>query len=134
MLDSVYLYLPICSLIMSMLLAGPARGTMSAGGGAISGGQRQRLMIAAALIRRPRILFFDEATSALGNETQRTVMESTQRLDATRLVITHRLSTVMDADRVVVMAEGRIVEQGRPGGLLARAEGRLRELVRRQLA
>lgn len=108
--------------------------TMIAGGGAISGGQRQRLMIAAALIRRPRILFFDEATSALDNETQRTVIESTQRLDATRLVIAHRLSTVMDADRVVVMAEGRIVEQGRPGELLARAGGRLHELVRRQLA
>lgn len=91
-------------------------------------------MIAAALIRRPRILFFDEATSALDNETQRTVIESTQRLDATRLVIAHRLSTVMDADRVVVMAEGRIVEQGRPGELLARAGGRLRELVRGQLA
>ncbi|MFE3716954.1 NHLP bacteriocin export ABC transporter permease/ATPase subunit [Streptomyces cyaneofuscatus] len=108
--------------------------TMIAGGGAISGGQRQRLMIASALIRRPRILFFDEATSALDNETQRTVIESTQRLDATRLVIAHRLSTVMDADRVVVMAEGRIVEQGPPGELLARAGGRLRELVRRQLA
>ncbi|MFD4275939.1 NHLP bacteriocin export ABC transporter permease/ATPase subunit [Streptomyces cyaneofuscatus] len=108
--------------------------TMIAGGGAISGGQRQRLMIAAALIRRPRILFFDEATSALDNETQRTVIESTQRLDATRLVIAHRLSTVMDADRVVVMSEGRIVEQGPPGELLARAGGRLRELVRRQLA
>ncbi|MFI5727194.1 NHLP bacteriocin export ABC transporter permease/ATPase subunit [Streptomyces cyaneofuscatus] len=108
--------------------------TMIAGGGAISGGQRQRLMIASALIRRPRILFFDEATSALDNETQRTVIESTQRLDATRLVIAHRLSTVMDADRVIVMAEGRIVEQGPPGELLARAGGRLRELVRRQLA
>ncbi|MEU3203620.1 NHLP bacteriocin export ABC transporter permease/ATPase subunit [Streptomyces cyaneofuscatus] len=108
--------------------------TLIAGGGAISGGQRQRLMIAAALIRRPRILFFDEATSALDNETQRTVIESTQRLDATRLVIAHRLSTVMDADRVVVMAEGQIVEQGPPGELLARAGGRLRELVRRQLA
>ncbi|MFD6798870.1 ATP-binding cassette domain-containing protein [Streptomyces cyaneofuscatus] len=108
--------------------------TMIAGGGAISGGQRQRLMIAAALIRRPRILFFDEATSALDNETQRTVIDSTQRLDATRLVIAHRLSTVMDADRVIVMAEGRIVEQGRPADLLARAGGHLHELVRRQLA
>ncbi|MEV4877783.1 NHLP bacteriocin export ABC transporter permease/ATPase subunit [Streptomyces cyaneofuscatus] len=108
--------------------------TMIAGGGAISGGQRQRLMIAAALIRRPRILFFDEATSALDNETQRTVIESTHRLDATRLVIAHRLSTVMDADRVIVMAEGRIVEQGRPVDLLAKAGGHLHELVRRQLA
>ena len=86
--------------------------TMISGGGAISGGQRQRLMIAQALIRRPRILFFDEATSALDNETQRIVIDSTRTLNATRLVIAHRLSTVMDADRVIVMADGRIVEQG----------------------
>lgn len=86
--------------------------TMIAGGGAISGGQRQRLMIAQALIRRPRILFFDEATSALDNETQRTVIDSTRALNATRIVIAHRLSTVMDADRVVVMADGHIVQQG----------------------
>ncbi|GAA1524201.1 NHLP bacteriocin export ABC transporter permease/ATPase subunit [Streptomyces albidochromogenes] len=108
--------------------------TMISGGGAISGGQRQRLMIAQALVRRPRVLFFDEATSALDNETQRIVMESTRRLSAGRLVIAHRLSTVMDADRVIVMADGRIVEQGPPAHLLADPGGRLRELVRRQLA
>ncbi|MET9514466.1 NHLP bacteriocin export ABC transporter permease/ATPase subunit [Streptomyces sp. NPDC002994] len=108
--------------------------TMIAGGGAISGGQRQRLMIAQALVRRPRILFFDEATSALDNETQRIVMASTRRLSAGRLVIAHRLSTVMDADRVIVMAEGRVVEQGPPAQLLADTGGRLHELVRRQLA
>ncbi|MFF3325164.1 NHLP bacteriocin export ABC transporter permease/ATPase subunit [Streptomyces sp. NPDC002889] len=108
--------------------------TMIAGGGAISGGQRQRLMIAQALVRRPRILFFDEATSALDNETQRIVIESTRRLRASRLVIAHRLSTVMDADRVIVMAEGRIVEQGRPAELLADPGGRLHALVRRQMA
>lgn len=107
--------------------------TMISGGGAISGGQRQRLMIAQALVRRPRILFFDEATSALDNETQRIVMESTRRLSAGRLVIAHRLSTVMDADRVIVMADGRIVEQGPPAQLLADTGGRLHELVRRQL-
>ncbi|MGW7053191.1 NHLP bacteriocin export ABC transporter permease/ATPase subunit [Streptomyces sp. NPDC054887] len=108
--------------------------TMISGGGAISGGQRQRLMIAQALVRRPRILFFDEATSALDNETQRIVMESTRRLSAGRLVIAHRLSTVMDADRVLVMDDGRIVEQGPPARLLADPGGRLHELVRRQLA
>ncbi|WP_028812108.1 NHLP bacteriocin export ABC transporter permease/ATPase subunit [Streptomyces flavidovirens] len=108
--------------------------TMISGGGAISGGQRQRLMIAQALVRRPRVLFLDEATSALDNETQRIVMESTRRLSAGRLVIAHRLSTVMDADRVIVMAEGRIVEQGPPAQLLADTGGRLHELVRRQLA
>lgn len=108
--------------------------TMIAGGGAISGGQRQRLMIAQALIRRPRILFFDEATSALDNETQRTVIDSTRALNATRVVIAHRLSTVMDADRVIVMADGRVVQQGPPAQLLADTNGRLHELVRRQMA
>jgi NHLM bacteriocin system ABC transporter ATP-binding protein len=108
--------------------------TLISSGGAISGGQRQRLMIAQALVRRPRVLFFDEATSALDNETQRVVIESTRRLDATRVVIAHRLSTVMDADRVIVMDEGRVVEEGRPADLVADAGGRLHELVRRQLA
>ncbi|MFE8015238.1 NHLP bacteriocin export ABC transporter permease/ATPase subunit [Streptomyces antibioticus] len=108
--------------------------TIVAGSGSVSGGQRQRLMIAQALIRRPRILFFDEATSALDNDTQRTVIESTRKLNATRVVIAHRLSTVMDADRVIVMENGRIVEQGPPAALLAAPDGRLRELVRRQLA
>lgn len=108
--------------------------TLVAGSGAISGGQRQRLMIAQALIRRPRILFFDEATSALDNATQRTVIESTKALNATRVVIAHRLSTVLDADRVIVMENGRVAEQGPPARLLADTGGRLHELVRRQLA
>lgn len=107
--------------------------TMISGGGAVSGGQRQRLMIAQALIRRPRVLFFDEATSALDNETQRTVIDSTRALNATRVVIAHRLSTVMDADRVIVMSEGRVVQHGPPAQLLADTGGRLHELVRRQM-
>ncbi|MEU6818225.1 NHLP bacteriocin export ABC transporter permease/ATPase subunit [Streptomyces sp. NPDC046860] len=108
--------------------------TIVAGSGAVSGGQRQRLMIAQALIRRPRILFFDEATSALDNDTQRTVIESTRKLNATRVVIAHRLSTVMDADRVVVMEDGKVIQQGTPAELLADTGGRLHELVRRQMA
>lgn len=108
--------------------------TIVSGSGAISGGQRQRLMIAQALIRLPRILFFDEATSALDNETQRTVIESTRALNATRIVIAHRLSTVLDADRVIVMEDGRVAQQGPPAHLLADTGGRLHELVRRQLA
>ncbi|MFH9060781.1 NHLP bacteriocin export ABC transporter permease/ATPase subunit [Streptomyces coeruleorubidus] len=108
--------------------------TIVSGSGAVSGGQRQRLMIAQALIRRPRILFFDEATSALDNETQRTVIESTKALNATRIVIAHRLSTVLDADRVVVMEDGKVVQQGPPAQLLAETNGRLHELVRRQMA
>ncbi|MFE1028957.1 NHLP bacteriocin export ABC transporter permease/ATPase subunit [Streptomyces sp. NPDC058818] len=108
--------------------------TIVSGSGAVSGGQRQRLMIAQALIRRPRILFFDEATSALDNETQRTVIESTKALNATRIVIAHRLSTVLDADRVIVMEDGKVAQQGPPADLLADTGGRLHELVRRQLA
>ncbi|MFJ4685422.1 NHLP bacteriocin export ABC transporter permease/ATPase subunit [Streptomyces sp. NPDC088789] len=108
--------------------------TVVAGDGAVSGGQRQRLMIAQALIRRPRVLFFDEATSALDNETQRRVIESTKALDATRIVIAHRLSTVLDADRVIVMEHGKVAQQGPPARLLADPGGRLHELVRRQWA
>ncbi|GAA3842718.1 NHLP bacteriocin export ABC transporter permease/ATPase subunit [Streptomyces phyllanthi] len=108
--------------------------TIVQGSGAVSGGQRQRLMIAQALIRRPRILFFDEATSALDNETQRKVIESTRALNATRVVIAHRLSTVLDADRVIVMEDGRVAQQGPPAQLLADTGGRLHELVRRQMA
>ncbi|MDX3529040.1 NHLP bacteriocin export ABC transporter permease/ATPase subunit [Streptomyces sp. ID05-39B] len=108
--------------------------TIVSGSGSVSGGQRQRLMIAQALIRRPRILYFDEATSALDNDTQRTVIESTRALNATRIVIAHRLSTVLDADRVVVMENGKVAEQGPPSRLLADPAGRLHELVRRQLA
>jgi NHLM bacteriocin system ABC transporter ATP-binding protein len=106
---------------------------LSDGGGSISGGQRQRLMIAQALIRRARILFFDEATSALDNETQRTVTESTRKMRATRVVIAHRLSTVMDADRIVVMSQGRVAQQGPPRELLADTGGLFHELVRRQV-
>ncbi|MYW43864.1 NHLP bacteriocin export ABC transporter permease/ATPase subunit [Streptomyces sp. SID161] len=108
--------------------------TIVAGNGAVSGGQRQRLMIAQALVRRPRLLFFDEATSALDNDTQRIVMDSTRKLNATRIVIAHRLSTVLDADRVIVMEDGKVVQQGAPADLLADTGGRLHELVRRQLA
>jgi ABC-type bacteriocin/lantibiotic exporter with double-glycine peptidase domain len=107
---------------------------LSDGGGTVSGGQRQRLMIAQALIRRPRILFFDEATSALDNETQRIVIESTRKLRSTRVVIAHRLSTVMDADRVIVMSDGRVVQQGSPAVLLADTGGLFHELVRRQIS
>ncbi|WP_405436378.1 NHLP bacteriocin export ABC transporter permease/ATPase subunit [Streptomyces avidinii] len=106
---------------------------LSDGGGTVSGGQRQRLMIAQALVRKPRVLFLDEATSALDNEAQRVVIESTRALRTTRLVIAHRLSTVMDADRVIVMADGRIVQQGPPAELLADTTGLFHGLVRRQL-
>jgi len=70
---------------------------ISEGGTTISGGQRQRLMIARAIVNRPRIIFFDEATSALDNRTQAIISKSLENLEATRVVIAHRLSTVINA-------------------------------------
>lgn len=78
----------------------------------ISGGQRQRILIARALISKPKILFFDEATSALDNITQQTVCDTLEKIPATRLVIAHRLSTVKNCDRIIVMDKGKIAEQG----------------------
>src|SRR5262249_12342121 len=70
------------------------------GGSMLSGGQRQRLLIARAVVRRPRIIFFDEATSALDNRTQELVSKSLEALAATRIVVAHRLSTIINADRI----------------------------------
>jgi ABC-type bacteriocin/lantibiotic exporter with double-glycine peptidase domain len=106
---------------------------VSEGAATLSGGQRQRLMIARALIGRPRILFFDEATSALDNRTQEVVTESTRALNATRIVIAHRLSTVMDADRIVVIDGGRVVQSGTFAELSAQ-EGLFSRLAARQVA
>jgi ATP-binding cassette subfamily C protein len=78
----------------------------------LSGGQRQRVLIARALAGRPRILLLDEATSALDNVSQARVLESLAALDATRIVIAHRLETVRRADRIVVLDGGRIVQEG----------------------
>ena len=78
----------------------------------LSGGQRQRVLLARALVGNPRILLLDEATSALDNVSQGKVLEGLEKLDATRLVIAHRLNTVRGADRIVVLDRGRIVQQG----------------------
>jgi ATP-binding cassette subfamily B protein len=98
------------------------------GGARLSGGQRQRVAIARAVLRDAPILLLDEATSALDAESERLVQQALERLmkDRTTLVIAHRLATVRAADRIVVMDEGRIVEQGThaqlqtAGGLYAR--------------
>lgn len=105
---------------------------LSEGGGAISGGQRQRLMIARAVVRRPRILLMDEATSALDNRTQAIVAASLERMNATRVVIAHRLSTVIHADCIYVVDGGRIVQQGTYDELVDQP-GVFQRIARRQL-
>jgi len=102
------------------------------GGGGLSGGQRQRLLIARAIVAKPRILLFDEATSALDNRTQAVVTESLDRLNTTRIVIAHRLSTVIKADQIHVVEAGRIVESGRYEELMA-LDGAFAALASRQL-
>ncbi len=100
----------------------------------LSGGQRQRIAIARAILRDAPVLLLDEATSALDAESERLVQEALERLAAgrTTLVIAHRLSTVIGADRILVMDEGRIVEEGRHENLLARG-GLYARLARLQL-
>ena len=104
---------------------------ISEGGGGISGGQRQRLLIARAIAPRPKILLFDEATSALDNITQKVVSDSLEKLRCTRIVIAHRLSTIQHCDRIVVLDQGQIIEDGTYEELLAK-QGFFARLVARQ--
>ncbi|MCA9691130.1 MAG: peptidase domain-containing ABC transporter, partial [Myxococcales bacterium] len=103
------------------------------GGSTLSGGQAQRLTLARALVRAPAVLLLDEATSALDAVTEAAVQAAIAGLSCTVITIAHRLSTVRDADVILVMEDGRIVERGSHDALLA-AGGRYRELVDAQLA
>jgi NHLM bacteriocin system ABC transporter ATP-binding protein len=105
---------------------------VSEGGGTFSGGQRQRLMIARALVNKPKIIFCDEATSALDNKTQAVVTQSMDRMDATRITIAHRLSTVANADRIFYFDAGQVLESGSYDELMA-LNGKFAELAKRQI-
>jgi ABC-type bacteriocin/lantibiotic exporter with double-glycine peptidase domain len=98
----------------------------------LSGGQRQRLLIARALAHKPRLLLMDEATSALDNRTQAVVSDSISRLNLTRIVVAHRLSTVQSADRIVVLDAGKIVQTGTYAELMTQ-RGLFTDFAERQL-
>jgi ABC-type transport system involved in Fe-S cluster assembly fused permease/ATPase subunit len=99
----------------------------------LSGGEKQRVAIARTILKNPRILLLDEATSALDTRTEQDIQAALREVSRARttLVIAHRLSTVIDADEILVLDEGRIVERGTHQGLLA-AEGLYAEMWRRQ--
>ena len=105
---------------------------VSEGGGTVSGGQKQRILIARALANDPKIIMFDEATSALDNITQQTVCETLDRRNTTRIMIAHRLSTVKNCDRILVMDKGRIIETGNFTQLMEK-KGLFYELAKRQM-
>lgn len=105
---------------------------LSEGAQGLSGGQRQRLLIARALARKPRLLILDEATSALDNRTQAAVKETLDKLNVTRIVVAHRLSTITDVHRIFVFDQGRLIESGGYKELLE-AGGHFAALARRQL-
>ncbi len=107
--------------------------TIGEGASTISGGQKQRIMIARAIANKPKIIFFDEATSALDNTTQAIVSRSLDTLNATRIIIAHRLSTIRNCNKILVMDQGRIVEQGTYQELIER-DGIFAGLARRQMA
>nr|HPK63166.1 ATP-binding cassette domain-containing protein [Spirochaetota bacterium] len=106
---------------------------ISEGGGTLSGGQRQRLLIARAIVKKPKILLFDEATSALDNKTQALISKSIEKLNCTRIVIAHRLSTIINADKIFVLVNGALVEEGTYEELIAQ-NGFFTELAKRQIA
>ena len=105
---------------------------LSENSGTISGGQQQRILIARAIISHPSILIFDEATSALDNLTQAAVCEELAKMEVTRIVVAHRLSTIKNCDRILVLQGGKVAEEGNYESLMA-AGGLFYQLACRQI-
>ena len=104
---------------------------ISEGSGSISGGQKQRIMIARAIAPKPKLLLLDEATSALDNKTQKQISEALDKMGCTRIVVAHRLSTIINCSRILVLDGGRIIEDGTYDELMTK-DGFFAELVKRQ--
>lgn len=106
---------------------------VSENSGTISGGQAQRILLARALVGKPKVIFLDEATSALDNVTQSMVVQALEKIKATKIVIAHRLSTIINCDRIIVMRDGEVVEEGDFKSLMDK-KGLFYELAIRQMA
>ena len=104
---------------------------ISADGQGVSGGQRQRILMARALIRKPKILFLDEATSALDNISQHIIARNLAQMNCTRITIAHRMSTIRECNRIIVLKDGRVAEDGSYDELMARG-GFFSEIIKRQ--
>ena len=105
---------------------------ISADGQGVSGGQRQRILIARALIRKPRIFLLDEATSALDNISQHIITENLARMKCTRITIAHRMSTIRECNRIIVLDGGKVAEDGSFDELVAKG-GLFSDIIKRQM-
>lgn len=94
----------------------------------LSGGQRQRLILARALVKKPKIILLDEATSYLDNLNEKSIMDNLKKRGITTIIIAHRLSTIIDSDKIYVLEDGCILEEGNHKELMLNSNG----LYRRQ--